>query len=71
MFINIYIYIYIYIYIFIIKANYSFELLMKQDNMQEYSKLFLDVLKLEEAHVLRERFSRESDALVNKIIGDK
>ena len=52
-------------------SNYSFELLSKQENMQEYSKLFLDVLKLDEASVLRERFSRESDNLINKILGDK
>jgi hypothetical protein len=52
-------------------ATTAFEFFTKYENMLEHGKMFLEILKLDEAHVLRERYSRETESLIGKILGEK
>ncbi len=41
-----------------------FNFFLKFENLNEYGKLFLEILKLDGAILIRERFTRDTEALI-------
>jgi hypothetical protein len=49
-------------------STQSYNFFVKQENLVEYGKILLDIIKMDESIYLRERFSRETEHLIQQIL---